>query len=390
MKCSAPWRGLHIRTNGDISTCCAGQPLGNVHNDKFEDVLHNNKIKEVRQSIKDGELHPDYCKYCINIKKQNLRCELDWHNDVNQDFDVEKANLDYEFPTLFDARWNNTCNSSCLYCDEFQSSKWASIKKAENFSKTITKKQYLNDYFQKNSKKWKAVSLVGGEPLMIKENLSILEYCPEDVPIDIITNLSSDLSTSKVFEKLKTFKRVRWHISFDNVKENYEYVRQGSNWTQLVKNFKILGEVVNKTPDINHEVQIMAVLHILNITRLKELKDFSREAAKYFKHKTWPANEIEIVWQPLTQPFELDIQNYGKEFSDLFINGISQYLYMDLPQNEKAFFSGLIEQIKCKDDLYTQEKLKKSFLEWVETNAVRFNNVGTFEKLYPEYINLLK
>jgi len=50
----------------------------------------------------------------------------------------------------------------------------------------------------------------------------------------------------------------------------------------------------------------------------------------------------------------------------------------------------LIEQIKCKDDSQTQEKLKKSFLEWVETNAVRFNNIGTFEKLYPEYINLLK
>ena len=83
----------------------------------------------------------------------------------------------------------------------------------------------------------------------------------------------------------------------------------------------------------------------MNITRLKELKDFSREAAKDFvDYETWPANEIEIVWQPLTQPFELDIQNYGKEFSDLFINGISEDLDMDLPENEKAFFSGLIER----------------------------------------------
>tara|TARA_R110001592_G_scaffold97925_1_gene280030 strand:- start:1523 stop:2695 length:1173 start_codon:yes stop_codon:yes gene_type:complete len=387
--CSAPWRGLHIRTNGDISTCCAGKPLGNVHNDRFEDVLNSDTIREVRQSIKDGKLHDDYCSYCINIKKQNLRCEVDWHNDVNQGFAVDKVGLDYEFPTLFDARWNNTCNSSCLYCDEFQSSKWASIKKSENFSKTITQKQYLNDYFRSNSKNWKTVSLVGGEPLMIKENLLILENCSEDVPIEIITNLSSDLSTSKVFEKLKTFKKVRWHISFDNVEENYNYVRQGSDWGQLVENFKILGEVVNNAPEIDHEVQIMGVLHMLNVTKLKALKNFSREAIKYFKHKTWPTNEIEIVWQPLTQPQQLDVQSYGKEFANIFIENISQYLDMGLQENEKTFFTGLIKNIKS-NTTSTEKELKDSFLEWINTNAVRFNNVGTFEKLYPEYINLLK
>tara|TARA_B110001454_G_C12675459_1_gene415652 strand:- start:2 stop:1192 length:1191 start_codon:yes stop_codon:yes gene_type:complete len=393
--CSAPWRGLHIRTNGDISTCCAGSigtPLGNIHHNKFEDVLNNDKIKEVRQSIKNGKLHPEYCKYCIDIKKQNLRSELDWHNDVNQDFNIDKANLDYEFPTLFDARWNNTCNSSCLYCDENQSSKWASIKKSENFSKTITQKEYLNNYFQKNSKNWKQISLVGGEPLMIKENLLILDSCPKNIPISIITNLSTDLSTSKVFEKLKTFKKVRWHISFDNVQQHYEYVRQGSQWSQLIENFKILGDIVRITRDIDHEVQIMSVLHILNITKLKELKEFSREAIKYFKYKIWPTNELEIVWQSLNGQslYELDIHNYGKDFSNIFINSISQYLNMNVQENEKVFFNTLIEKMKSNDTIQTREKLKKSLLKWVNINAMRFNNVGIFEKLYPEYTNLLK
>ena len=84
MTCSAPWRGLHIRTNGDITTCCAGATnLGNVHKDKFEDVLNSDTIKSVRQSIKDGKLHEEYCKNCIEIKKQNVSSELDWHNNIN-------------------------------------------------------------------------------------------------------------------------------------------------------------------------------------------------------------------------------------------------------------------------------------------------------------------
>ena len=74
MNCSAPWRGLHIRTNGDILTCCAGQKsLGNIHKDKLEDVLNGPMIKEVRKSIKNGKLHKDYCSRCIEIKKTNVR-----------------------------------------------------------------------------------------------------------------------------------------------------------------------------------------------------------------------------------------------------------------------------------------------------------------------------
>ena len=390
MKCSAPWRGLHIRTNGDILTCCAGATsLGNIHTDKLEEVLNGPVIKEVRQSIKDGELHQEYCKNCIAITKQNVRCELDWHNDINNDFKLEEADLNYTYPTLFDARWNNTCNSSCIYCDETQSSKWATIKKAPAFVKNIKNKDYLTTFFENNKEKWRTISLVGGEPLMIKENMMILDNCEKDVPIMVITNLSSDLSTSKVFKKLMTFETVGWHLSFDNVGEHYEYVRQGSNWQVFNNNIKTLGDAIGSIPNCKHYLKIMSVLNLLNITHLDTLKAFSKQIVSDYLPPRWPTESIEIIWQPCLMPHEISLTHFGSDFVSIFIDSIKGYLGQGVQDSEKTFFTTILEQLDSNMQQPTTEKQKEMLNKWIQMNAEYFNNKDCFSKLYPEFSKLL-
>ena len=390
MTCSAPWRGLHIRTNGDILTCCAGATsLGNIHTDKLEDALNGTVIKEVRQSIKDGKLHKEYCKNCIAITKQNVRCELDWHNDINNDFKLEEVDLNYTYPTLFDARWNNTCNSSCIYCDETQSSKWAVLKQSPAFVKNIKNKDYLTNFFEGNKDHWRTISLVGGEPLMIKENMMILDNCAKDVPITVITNLSSDLSTSKVFEKLMTFDTVGWHLSFDNVEEHYEYVRQGSNWQVFNNNLKILGDAIGNIPNCKHYLKIMSVLNLLNITHLDSLKKFSKKIVSDYLPPRWPTESIEIVWQPCLMPHEISLTHFGSDFVAVFKESITNYLQQDIQDNEKIFFTTILEQLDSSMQQPTSEKQKDMLNKWIQMNADYFNNQGAFAKLYPEFSKLL-
>lgn len=390
MTCSAPWRGLHIRTNGDILTCCAGATsLGNIHTDKFEDVLNGKVIKEVRQSIKDGKLHEEYCKNCIAITKQNVRCELDWHNDINKDFKLEEVDLDYTYPTLFDARWNNTCNSSCVYCDETQSSKWATIKKAPAFLKNIKNKDYLTTFFENNRDKWRTISLVGGEPLMIKENMMILDNCEKDVPIMVITNLSSDLSTSKVFEKLMTFETVGWHLSFDNVGEHYDYVRQGSSWQVLNNNLKTLGDAIGSIPNCKHYLKIMSVLNLLNITHLTSLKEFSKKIVSDYLPPRWPTESIEIVWQPCLRPYEINLTKFGSDFVPVFKESITKYLKQEIQDNESTFFKTILEQLEGNMQQTTSADQKERLSKWIQKNAQYFNNKGAFDKLYPEFSRLI-
>jgi len=390
MKCSAPWRGLHVRTNGDILTCCAGATsLGNIHTDKFEDVLNGKVIKEVRQSIKDGKLHKEYCKNCIAITKQNVRCELDWHNDINKDFKLEEVDLDYTYPTLFDARWNNTCNSSCVYCDETQSSKWATIKKAPAFLKNIKNKDYLKTFFENNKDKWRTISLVGGEPLLIKENMMILDNCEKDVPIMVITNLSSDLSTSKVFEKLMTFETVGWHLSFDNVGEHYDYVRQGSSWQVLNTNLKTLGDAIGSIPNCKHYLKIMSVLNLLNITHLTSLKEFSKKIVSDYLPPRWPTESIEIVWQPCLRPYEINVTKFGSDFVPAFKKSITNYLEQEIQDNESTFFKTILEQLEGNMQQTTSADQKERLSKWIQKNAQYFNNKGAFDKLYPEFSRLI-
>ena len=390
MTCSAPWRGLHIRTNGDILTCCAGATsLGNIHTDTLEDALNGKVIKEVRQSIKDGKLHKEYCKNCIAITKQNVRCELDWHNDINNDFKLEEVDLNYTYPTLFDARWNNTCNSSCIYCDETQSSKWAVLKKSPAFVKNIKNKEYLTNFFEGHKDHWRTISLVGGEPLMIKENMMILDNCAKDVPITVITNLSSDLSTSKVFKKLMTFDTVGWHLSFDNVEEHYEYVRQGSNWQVFNNNLKTLGDAIGNIPNCKHYLKIMSVLNLLNITHLDSLKKFSKKIVSDYLPTGWPTESIEIVWQPCLMPHEINLTHFGSDFVAVFKESITNYLEQRIQDNEKIFFTTILEQLDSSMQQPTSENQKDMLNKWIQMNADYFNNQGAFAKLYPEFSKLL-
>ena len=147
--CAAPWRGLHINVRGDVKTCCAGNPnmLGNLNSQSIEEILDGDTLKEIRKSLRQGIPHQKYCDGCIKRERRGGDSERSWHNQVNENFNYDQASLDYEYPAIIDARWNNTCNLSCNYCGPPDSSKWAGIKKITAIEKlpkiTNTRHYYI-------------------------------------------------------------------------------------------------------------------------------------------------------------------------------------------------------------------------------------------------------
>ena len=387
--CAAPWRGLHIQVDGGISTCCAsGFKLGNINTDTIESALSSDKIKAVRESIKNGHLPEDYCKLCINAKSNGLYHEQDWHNSYNQDFDIDAADDEYQYPVIFDARWNNTCNSICVYCNPTFSSKWASALSVHQLKTDRDNKGKITKFFADNGDHLKTVAMVGGEPLLMKENADLLDTIPSHVKIDIISNFSTDLTKSKVFEKLLQRQKVNWHISLENIGERYEYVRQGSTWQTLVDNLKTLGKEVRNPPEKNdHEIQFMGLFHLLNATHLCEFKDFAREALSFFPHKFDRKNphskNIEIVWQNYSQPVELLPENYGADVLNKIVPEIEKYLLTDSTPIEQAYFQSKIESFN-KVSTDTDDKAKKALAVFINRNEKLFENTGQFNKLWPE------
>jgi radical SAM protein with 4Fe4S-binding SPASM domain len=375
--CAAPWRGLHINVRGDVKTCCAGNPnmLGNLNRQNIEEILNSNTLKEIRHSLKQGIPHPKYCENCMHRESRANESERAWHNQVNENFDISQAGLEYQYPTLVDVRWNNTCNLSCNYCGPNDSSKWASIKKMP--SNNNTRHHYIDvcNFIEKHYDKIKEIALVGGEPLLLPENNRLLEVIPPDCIVTIITNLSNPLENNQIFKKLSQRSRVGWSISFDNIGEQFEYVRYGADWNLMLHNLDLVQSLMNNN---GHWGGIHAVYNLYNATNLCKIKTFAQDRG------------LVIKWQNLGGPTELDPRTHGKEIAMLAAQEI-QLLYntFETTHQEQAFFDSAFATYtkKYQSDQVQLDKLK-IFVDNIENNY-HPDTAGKFAKLWPEFGELL-
>ena len=380
--CAAPWRGLHINVRGDVKTCCAGNPnmLSNLNSQNIEEILNSDTLKEIRNSLRQGIPHQKYCDGCIKRERQGGDSERSWHNQVNENFNYDQASLDYEYPAIIDARWNNTCNLSCNYCGPPDSSKWAGIKKITAIEKlpkiTNTRHYYIDvcNFIEKHYDQVKEVALVGGEPLLLPENERLLDVIPPDCIVTLITNLSNPLEDNRIFKKLKQRERVGWSISFDNIGDRFEYVRYGASWELMLHNLDLVKDLMKNN---GHWGGIHAVYNLYNATRLQEFKRFADERG------------LSIRWQNIGHAV-LNPRDYGKEIAGLVLQEAQTVLdTCKVDDQEKELFNSMITHCKTQtqSDIHALNKLK-IFVDEIE-NKYHPDKVGEFARLWPEFGELL-
>lgn len=387
--CAAPWRSLHLNFEGQIKTCCAGNPnmLGNHDTGPIDDILQSETLKEIKESLRNGVLHEKYCENCIRRENITGVSEREWHNNVSKEFDVANADLDEHKPALIDVRWNNTCNLACTYCTSYFSTKWASII-GENRNQTInTQERKVIDYIEKHRNFVKEVAMVGGEPLMMKENDRLLDILPDDVLVTVISNMTVDFDKFPVPKKLLERDRVGWSMSFDNIGERFEYVRWGSTWKQLNKNVTTVSQ---KIIDSNHSGGIHAVYNIYNCTKICELFAYAKE------------NNLTITWQ-IVYGDQLDPSQHNQQVRDLALEEIQKFkAQYPFAKSDISFFEGIERQLlsgntgeatahgkkPMSPDNITRSK---DFLEFTEKleNQWHPDQKGQFAKLWPEIARAL-
>ena len=375
--CAAPWRGLHINARGDVKTCCAGNPnmLNNLNSQKIEEILNGDKLKEVRESLRQGIPHQQYCSGCIQRESQGGDSERSWHNTVNESFDYTNAGANYQFPAIVDVRWNTTCNLSCNYCGATDSSKWASLQKISVSSNTRHYYTEVCDFIEKHYDQVKEVAMVGGEPLLLPENERLLDVIPPDCIVTLITNLSNPLENNRIFKKLSQRQRVGWSISFDNIGDRFEYVRYGASWELMLHNLDLVQDLMKNN---GHWGGIHAVYNLYNATRLCEFKTFAQDRG------------LVIRWQNLGNPYELNPRNYGKEIAVLAAKEIQKlYDNFKVDIQEQDLFDSAFATYVLKDQTDTAMLNRlKLFVENIE-NKYHTDKLGEFARLWPEFGDLL-
>jgi len=286
--CYAPWTNIHLNPQGSYKVCCAGTvDLGNLKITPINDVLLSKKLLEIKTAILNNEEHSN-CSTCIRHEQRSSSSERGWYNDIAQNKTIEIKSIDSQHLQNLDIRWSNTCNLSCVYCGHEASSQWAILKQqpAERIDYSNTLLGILK-FIEENKSTIKNLGLLGGEPLLQKENESLLEVIDDNVNINLVTNLSVPLENNKIFKKLLTKNKVIWDISFEAIEDKFEYVRRGSSWQLIVKNINFLKNAVKDKP--GHLIGITGQFSVYNALDLSKIN-------KYFYDNDFPQPR----WNELT------------------------------------------------------------------------------------------
>ena len=172
-----------------------------------------------------------------------------------------KQKEDFDLRTI-DVRWTNLCNFSCVYCGPEFSSKWENELKIKIDVPSDQQRQEFKEFVLGNVKNLKHVYLAGGEPLLMKENLELLEKLHNENPnvnLRINTNLSK--VDSKIFELILKFKNVHWIASVETIGKEYEYIRYGGVWHDFIDNLRVI-------KNLDHKISFNMLHFLLNFKSL--------------------------------------------------------------------------------------------------------------------------
>lgn len=370
--CYAPWTNIHINTTGTYKTCCAGtDEIGDLRVIPIKDLLAKKELASIKESLYQNQSHPN-CSICTRQEQHSSVSERSWYNNIAEFQPIHITDINSQNLQNLDIRWSNTCNLSCVYCDNEASSQWAMLKKqpVERLDYTNTLSSLL-ELIDENKSTIKNLALLGGEPLLQKENDALLDVISDHVHINIITNLSVPLENNRIFHKLLKKQNVMWDISFETVEDQFEYVRHGSSWQLMLKNITYLKECIKDKS--GHTVGITSQYSIYNAMRLSEL------------HEYFADNDLPMMrWNELHYPNILSVSSLPNKFINKAIEELEnsiQYHYMPVQErflNDMANSLRMINNNKTDcEDLYTWHQLQEDTY-WPNAKL-------KFEDLWKEY-----
>lgn len=368
--CTLPWLGVYIQPDGGVRNCAITETtLGNINNESLKNILHGPTNQMVKTDMANNVMH-QRCSHCHTLEK-NQKFSVDavsnriWYLKTLKVNDLDFFDSTKNFRlNMLDLRWKNTCNFACIYCGPDLSSAWASELNLPQHITDHALQQSL-EYIYSNLHSVEHIYLAGGEPLLIKENLTLLNHIlaeKPDVTIRINTNLS--IIDNAIYSTLKKFKHVHWTVSVDSIGEEFEYVRYGGSWSQFVANLQQLTQDFDKI-NFNSTWCIMTAHGVLDCIDFLQNLGF---------------HENSFIVNPLNNPRHWHIGNLPESELDSIKNKIKNKL--SVSDSRYALYNSLTLMLN-----YTAEKIEKNitttFDELSKIDARRkINSSKIFKHLY--------
>ena len=366
--CPAPWTGLNIDQAGHVSPCfhCV-EIVGNNKKDTIQDIIHGPILTNMRETMARGEWHSG-CSWCKSLEEttgasgrtvryadQSILTEID-------------NNLDFFKLEHLVVNWSNLCNLSCVYCNPETSTAWQSVKKIP-INHIKNEHEDLIELAKTQGHNIQGLSLGGGEPLLQKGLGEFLDYLdPNKVNVMVTTNLSIDITTNAIYQKLKSWPRVEWMVSFDNADaEQFEYVRNGARWATLIANLDIMQQDAQT-------IKAHPAYSIYNAFDLVSYYEFCTNRS------------LEIFWCELTNPWDLDARRLPKAMRLQAVAKIDQVIerwgqHIDLGIHTLQNYR---KQLLDNTYIFNINEYQPNVLSFHQQIEIELNKATRFVDLWPE------
>ena len=340
--CMAPWTHTYLSPQTERRMCCASREPAqsfkqyiDTGNDAKEykpltlkEHWNSDHMKSVRLRMMAGEELPE-CQVCdhklLNTDVYRSYWNQLFRDRVDEAFESTDETGATTMQTIsFDYRFNNLCNFKCRMCGDMLSSSWEAESRK---NKTWTKEsqpwmasplreqiikfqdtQVVQEFVEAvETKRIKEIYWCGGEPLMWDMHWKAMQRIIElgfakEVYVRYNTNLSrTSFKGTKLFDLLPEFQDWQICSSLDGTGEVGEYIRDGLNYEQWLRNFKE-GLAVAKTA---REMRLDYTITMPGLLELKNMFDLSRELDTEILTKVMFTFSNDEILSPLALPKEL-------------------------------------------------------------------------------------
>jgi len=316
--CLAKWTQVTMHLGSGLTHSCHHPTAHKIPLNELEvnpSALHNTEHKKTaRKQMLNGK-RPSECDFCWRIEDNTNETSdrtlksLDPYSVHNFDEIAALKGDENVFPKYMEISFSNVCNFKCAYCGPSFSSKWVD-EITEHGAYLFPGVQYNGNPAEQIKNRednpytdafWKwlpealphlhTLRVTGGEPLMSKHTVKLMEYmlehpnpnmefainsngCPPDKLWKQFTKLSNQLVDEKCV------KRVTLFLSAESVEGQAEYSRDGMNWNMLKEN---LTYFLGNTTDTR--VTFMAAFNLFSLPTFLDFLEYVLSLKKtYNKH----------------------------------------------------------------------------------------------------------
>lgn len=202
---------------------------------------HGSNYSEIDRSSWTTDDWTDPCSYCLQQESDGRNSSMRmFANDL-----VAGISIDDHRPVYLVIDYSNACNGACGMCNSMSSSTIAKIMRQERSNNVRVPNVKQQDFFDAISKidysNIKMIRFRGGEPLYVDFHKKVLDMMPDPSKIEVIYTTNGTIYPDQEWIDIaKRFKKIRFSISVDGVRDKFDYIRTKLSWQVFDENVRKL------------------------------------------------------------------------------------------------------------------------------------------------------